>query len=64
MSGTAGGLMHRHGSDAAPTQRGVERYIPLVAAAGLLGLLVSLYLLSDYAAPLLHIVQDILRQLH
>lgn len=42
----------------------IERYVPIVAAVGLIGLLTSLYLLSDYSAPLMQLLKGLLSSLH
>lgn len=39
----------------------VERYIPMVAGVGLVGLVTSLILLSDYSEPLLNLVREYLK---
>jgi len=41
----------------------LERLVPIVAALGLTGLVVSLYLLSDYSVPLLNLVSTFLNSL-
>ncbi len=41
----------------------IERLVPIVAIAGLTGLGISLYLLSDYSVPLLNLVSDFLDSL-
>ena len=39
----------------------VEQYIPYVAGAGLIGLLTSLYLISDFSEPLLNLVGEYIK---
>jgi len=39
----------------------IEQYIPIVAGVGLVGLVVSLILLSDYSEPLLNLVGEYLK---
>ncbi len=39
----------------------IARYIPLVAAAALAGLAVSLYLSASYVEPLLHVLNGVLK---
>jgi hypothetical protein len=38
----------------------VEQYIPYVAGVGLVGLITSLYLLTDFSEPLLNVVREYL----
>lgn len=42
---------------------GIERYVPIVSGAGLVGVLVSIFLLSDYAGPLMHLAKDLVARL-
>lgn len=39
-------------------QMKIERYIPIVSAAGFVGLVVSLFLLSDYSEPLMNLAGE------
>jgi len=39
----------------------IERYIPIVAGVGFVGLVVSLILLSDYSEPLLNLAGEYLK---
>ena len=40
---------------------GIEKYIPIVTGFGLIGLIVSLYLLSEHSEPLLNLVGEYIR---
>lgn len=41
----------------------IERLVPIVSGIGLLGMIVSLFSLSDYFGPLLRILQDFLHSI-
>jgi hypothetical protein len=39
----------------------IEQYIPYVAGVGLIGLITSLFLLSEYSEPLLNLAREYLK---
>ncbi len=41
----------------------IEKFVPILAIISFAGLMVSLYLLSDYSTPLLNLVGDFLDSL-
>ena len=38
----------------------IEKFVPVLAVVGLIGLGVSLFLLSDYSVPLMNIAREML----